>query len=130
MIANIGLGELLWSLFVIYLMVMYFIIVFTVVFDVFRSDDLSGGKKAFWAIALLIFPFVTMIAYLLTRGDGIGMRNLAAAERKKAAADTYIREVAGSGGGAASELEKAKALLDNGAISADEYTALKARILS
>ena len=45
MLAELGLGELLWSLLVIYLMVMYLVIVFTVIFDIFRSEDLSGLKK-------------------------------------------------------------------------------------
>ena len=130
MLANIGLGELLWSLLVIYLMVMYFVIVFTVIFDVFRSDDLSGFKKALWAFALLIFPIITMLLYLIIRGNGMGKRSQAAAQAAKADTDAYIRSVAGSGGSVATELEKAKALLDSGAISADDYAALKAKILA
>lgn len=129
MLANIGLGELLWSLLVIYLMVMYFVIVFTVIFDVFRSDDLSGFKKALWAFALLIFPIITMLLYLIIRGNGMGKRSQAAAQAAKADTDAYIRSVAG-GGSVASELEKAKALLDSGAITADDYAALKAKILA
>ena len=60
MIARIGLGELLWSLLVIYLMVMYVIIVFTVYVDIFRSDDLSGAKKAIWVLGLLFFPIISL----------------------------------------------------------------------
>ncbi|MEY4231314.1 MAG: hypothetical protein RLZZ362_2163 [Actinomycetota bacterium] len=130
MLANIGLGELLWSLLVIYLMVMYFVIVFTVIFDVFRSDDLSGFKKALWAFALLFFPIITMLVYLIVRGNGMGQRSQAAAQAAKADTDAYIRSVAGGGGSVASELEKAKALLDSGAISAEDYAALKAKILA
>jgi hypothetical protein len=131
MLANIGLGELLWSLLVIYLMVMYFVIVFTVIFDVFRSDDLSGFKKALWAFALLLFPIITMLLYLIIRGGGMGQRSQAAAQAAKADTDAYIRSVAGSGSGnVASELEKAKALLDSGAITADDYANLKAKILA
>lgn len=132
MLANIGLGELLWSLLVIYLMVMYFVIVFTVIFDVFRSDDLSGVKKALWAFALLFFPIITMLLYLIVRGGGMGQRSQAAAQAAKADTDAYIRSVAGNTGGAsvASELEKAKALLDSGAITAEDYANLKAKILA
>lgn len=130
MLANIGLGELLWSLLVIYLMVMYFVIVFTVIFDVFRSDDLSGFKKALWAFALLFFPIITMLLYLIIRGGGMGQRSQAAAQAAKADTDAYIRSVAGGGSSVASELEKAKALLDSGAISADDYASLKAKILA
>ena len=130
MLAALGLGELLWSLLVIYLMVMYLVIVFTVIFDIFRSDDLSGLKKAIWVIALLLFPFITLVVYLITRGDGLGQRNLAAAQQSKATADDYIRSVAAPGGGVATEIEKAKGLLDSGAITADEFASIKSRLLS
>lgn len=126
MIANLGLGELLWSLLVVYLMVMYVIIVFTVYVDIFRSDDLSGGKKAIWVLGLLFFPIISLVVYLVTRGDGVGMRQLA---REKS--------TSGAGGGSvpppptpATELSVAKQLLDAGTISAAEFDQIKARVLS
>lgn len=127
MIANIGLGELLWSLLLLYFMVMYFIVSFTIVLDIFRSD-MSGGKKAVWFVLWLFLPVITMIVYLIKHGDDLAKRNLLAAKRQKDMTDTYIREAAGTGG-AASELEKAKSLLDSGAIDADDYAKLKAKIL-
>ena len=133
MLADIGLGELLWSLLVLYVMVMYLVIVITVIFDIFRSDDMSWVKKAIWVIALLLFPFVTLVVYLIARGDGLGQRNMAAAQRSKADSDDYIRSVAGSGGGSggiATELEKAKGLVDSGAITADEFAIIKTRLLA
>ena len=127
MIARIGLGELLWSLLVIYLMVMYVIIVFTVYVDIFRSDDLSGGKKAIWVLGLLFFPIISLVVYLVTRGDGVGMRQLAREKDSKG----------GSVGGSvpppptpATELSVAKQLLDAGTISAAEFEQIKARVLS
>lgn len=121
MIANVGLGEILWSLLVVYLMVMYIIVVFTVWLDIARSDDLSGGMKAVWVLGLLIFPIISLIVYLLTRGDGLGMRRL---ERERGSAP----------GGPppptpATELSVAKQLLDSGAISAAEFEQIKARVL-
>ena len=127
MLARIGLGELLWSLFVIYLMIMYFVIVFSIIADIFRSD-MSGGKKAVWTILLFFFPVITMIVYLIKNGDSMGKRNMEAAQRQKEMTDNYIREAAGTGN-AASELEKAKSLLDSGAIDAADYAKLKAKIL-
>jgi hypothetical protein len=131
MLADINLGEILWSLLVIYLMIMYFVVVITVIFDIFRSNDLSGWAKALWAIALIFLPIITLLVYLVRRGDGIGKRNLADAERAKAQTDAYIRSVApAAAGGAASELEKAKGLLDGGAITQAEFDALKAKLLA
>lgn len=124
MIANVGLGEILWSLLIVYLMVMYIVVVFTVWLDIARSDDLSGGMKAVWVLGLLIFPIVSLVVYLLTRGDGLGMRRL---EREQAS---------GRGSSApppptpATELQVAKQLLDQGAISAAEFEQIKARVLS
>jgi hypothetical protein len=43
--------------------------------------------------------------------------------------DSYVQSVAGSGGGA-SELAKAKELLDSGAINQEEYEKLKAKVLA
>ena len=128
MIARIGLGELLWSLLVLYFMVMYIIVSITIVIDIFRSD-MSGKAKAVWAVCWLFFPIITMIVYLIKHGDDLAKRNLRAAQQQKEMTDAYIREAAGTGG-AASELEKAKALHDSGAISADEYATLKAKILA
>ena len=123
MIARVGLGEILWSLLVIYVMVMYFIIVLTVWIDIFRSDDISGGKKALWILGLLFFPIISLVAYLLTRGDGFGMRQMA-------------RETNKSQGGfvpppptPATELSVAKQLLDSGTITAAEFEQIKARVL-
>ena len=128
MLARIGLGELLWSLLVLYLMVMYLIITFSIITDIFRSD-ISGGKKALWAAALFFFPVITMIVYLVKNGDAMAKRNVKVVQQQKEYTDAYIREAAGTGG-PASELEKAKALLDSGAIDADDYAKLKARILA
>lgn len=128
MLARIGLGELLWSLLVLYFMVMYLVITFSIITDIFRSD-MSGGKKALWAAALFFFPVITMIVYLVKNGESMAKRNVKAVEQQKELTDAYIREAAGTGG-PASELEKAKALLDSGAIDADDYAKLKARILA
>ncbi len=124
MIANVGLGEILWSLLLIYLMVMYIVIVFTVWLDIIRSDDLSGGMKAVWVLGLLIFPIISLVVYLLTRGDGLGMRNL---ERDGGRAQSATAPPAAT---PATELNVAKQLLDSGAISAAEFEQIKARVLS
>lgn len=128
MFAAIGLGELLWSLFVVFVMVQYLILLVTVVIDVFRSEDLSGARKALWALGLFFFPLLSVIAYLVARGDGIGERSHERARQSQQAVDTYIRGVARTAS-PATELQAAKVLLDDGTITADEYETLKARIL-
>jgi hypothetical protein len=44
--------------------------------------------------------------------------------------DDYVKSVAGSGGGAAAEIDKAKQLLDSGAITQAEFDAIKAKAIA
>lgn len=127
MIAAIGLGELLWSLLVLYIIIQVIIVTVVVVLDVFRSDDLGGAAKAMWVLALLVFPLVTVIVYLFARGDGIGERNLARVSQVPPPPPGYPPPPPP---GAASELQVAKRLLDEGTISASEFDDLKRRLLA
>jgi len=130
-IADIDLGDVLWSLLLIYLMVMYFVLVFVLLVDLFRDDEVSGLAKAIWTIALVLVPFVTLVVYLITRGRGMGKRSAARAAQEQQETDAYMKALtSNSGGGLASELEKAKILHDAGAITDGEYEALKAKLLA
>ena len=123
----LSLGEFLWSLLVIFFMVVYFMMLFQVIVDVFRRKDASGGKKALWLIALLIFPLVGLLAYMFTNGDSMTSRNVQEMQRSQERFDDYVRETAG---GSAAEIEKAKGLLDSGAISQAEFDRLKSKALA
>ncbi|MBX3313238.1 MAG: SHOCT domain-containing protein [Actinobacteria bacterium] len=123
MIADVGLGELLWSLLVLYLIVHLLIVTFIVVMDLIRSDDLSGFAKAAWAVVLLFFPLLGLLAYLVGRGDGIGARNLA---REQAALPPPPPAPAS----VTAELESAARLHEAGSLSDDEFRAIKAKLLS
>ncbi len=129
--ALLSLGEFLWSLLVIFFMVIYFMMLFYVIVDIFRRHDASGGKKALWLLFLLIFPLIGLLAYMITNSDGIAQRNISAAKQQQEQFDSYVRQTAGgSGGGAAHEIEKAKGLLDSGAITQDEFNTIKTKALS
>jgi predicted PurR-regulated permease PerM len=123
----LSLGEFLWSLLVIFFMVVYFMMLFQVIVDVFRRKDASGGKKALWLIALLILPLVGLLAYMFTNGDSMTSRNVQEMQRSQERFDDYVRETAG---GSAAEIEKAKGLLDSGAISQAEFDRLKSKALA
>jgi len=106
-------------------------VLFQIVGDLFRDHTVSGGMKAVWILCLIFFPFITMVVYLIARGHGMAERHLAAAQGMKAQQDEYIRSVAGSGGSSASdEIARAKSLLDSGAITQQEFDALKAKALA
>lgn len=128
MIAAIGLGELLWSLLVLYVIVHVLIATFVVVLDLIRSDDLSGWAKAGWAVVLLFLPMLGLLAYLVLRGDGIAGRNKAEAEEAKAEFDAYVRTTAGTPA-IGTELEAAARLRDAGTITDAEFDAIKAKLI-
>jgi hypothetical protein len=96
--------------------------------DVFRRRDASGGKKAGWLILLFIVPFVSLIAYMLMNSEGMAQRQQDLMEARG-----YRPSGGGNGGGGsgpASEIASAKALLDSGAISQEEYQSIKSRVLA
>jgi hypothetical protein len=103
-----------------------------VLMDVFRRHDLSGWGKAGWTLLVIVLPFLGVLIYLIAHGQEMGQRDLEMARASRAQFDEHIRTVAGSGGadGAASEVAKAKSLLDSGAITQSEYESLKAKALS
>ncbi|MFN8102972.1 MAG: SHOCT domain-containing protein [Acidimicrobiia bacterium] len=115
---------------VIFFMVVYFMILFSVLIDLFRSHDLSGWAKALWVIAILVFPFLSILIYLIARGSSMGKRSMQAQQEAQKEFDSYVQSVAGSGTSAADQIAKAKQLLDDGAITQEEYDALKQSAIS
>ena len=125
----LSLGEFLWSLLVIFFMVIYFMMLFQVIVDVFRRQDASGGKKALWLIFLLVVPLVGLLIYMIANGEGMTERNVQVMRDSQQQFDDHVRTVAATSG-SAGEIEKAKELLDSGAISQDEFDRLKAKALA
>jgi hypothetical protein len=123
---DISFGEFLWSLLIIFFMIVFFVILFHVLIDIFRSHDLSGWEKALWVVFIIILPFLGLLVYLIARGDEMRDREIAAAQDSQRQFDTYVQSVAG---GPANEIAQAKSLLDAGAISQEEYDAIKAKAL-
>ena len=76
--------------------VMYLVILFQIIGDLFRDRHLSGWWKALWLVALVFVPFLTALVYLIARGRGMAERNAERMERARADTDAYIRDVAGA----------------------------------
>ncbi len=121
------LGNTIWYALMIIVFISYLFALFAIVGDVFRDRELGGGWKAVWIFFLIFFPFITALIYLIARGNGMARRAEAQAKQSKDATDAYIRSVAGS---PTEEIAQAKSLLDSGAITAEEFAALKAKALS
>src|SRR3954463_2972176 len=103
--------------------VIWFWLLITVFADIFRRHDIGGGAKVLWMIFVIVLPFLGVFIYLLTQNESINERNVKQAQTQKAQFDEYVRETAG-GSGVAAEIEKAKGLLDSGAINQAEYDAI------
>ena len=121
--------DIVWTMFIFFAWVIWFWLLITIFADIFRRRDTSGGIKVLWCIFVIIVPFLGVFIYLLVNHDGMAERNMRHAEAQQARFDQHVRDVAGSSGGAANEIEKAKALLDSGAITQAEYDAIKQKAL-
>jgi hypothetical protein len=121
--------DVLWTMFIFFLWVVWFWLLFTVFIDVFRRHDISGGKKALWLIFVIILPFLGVFIYIISQNDGMTQRNLDRAKAQQAQFDQYVRETAG-GSGAATEIANAKQLLDQGAITQAEFDSIKQKALA
>ncbi|MCB1271134.1 MAG: SHOCT domain-containing protein [Microthrixaceae bacterium] len=132
LLADINLGEIFWSLLVIFFMVIYFMIIFSIFGDLFRSKDLGGLAKALWVLFIFVFMFVGPLVYLIVRGNKMGERALAAQADAQKQLQDYAQTVVSQTGGdtPADHIAKAKELLDSGAINQQEFEALKAKALS
>ncbi|GAB2852578.1 SHOCT domain-containing protein [Microbacterium insulae] len=124
-----SLGDLIWWFLWVFVFVAYLFALFAVISDLFRDHELSGWWKAVWIIFLIFVPFLTLLVYLIARGNGMAKRGAAEANQIQAAQDAYIKSVATSAS-PSDEIAKAKGLLDSGTITQAEYDAIKAKALS
>lgn len=120
--------DLLWLIASTFVFVAYLLVLFHIVVDLFRDTGLGGFAKAVWVIGLIFVPVLTSIIYLIARGSGMAERQQDALRKAKAQTDAYIREVASKS--PAEQIADAKALLDAGTITADEFARLKAKALA
>ena len=121
--------DVLWSMLVFFLWVAWFMLLFHVVGDVFRRRDASGLNKTAWLIFILFVPFLGVFVYLIANSDDMARRNVEQMQAARSETDSYIRSVAASDAPAA-EIERAKGLLDTGAITQAEFDAIKAKALA
>jgi Short C-terminal domain/Phospholipase_D-nuclease N-terminal len=119
--------DVLWTIVLFFCWVAWIWIVITVFIDLFRRHDISGWGKAGWVVFVVVLPFLGVLVYLIAQHDGMRERSMKEARDQRQAFDQYVRETAG---GPTSEIAKAKELLDSGAITQEEFEALKARALS
>jgi hypothetical protein len=121
--------DVLWTMIVFFAWVIWIWILISILTDLFRRHDISGWSKALWTIFLIFLPFLGVLVYLIAEGKNMTQRRVTEAQVAQTEFDHYVRKVAADGG-TAGEIERAKRLLDTGAINQEEFDALKAKALS
>jgi len=121
--------NILWTMIIFFAWVCWIMLIFRVFADLFRRQDASGWTKAAWTVFVILLPFAGVLIYLIANGAEMGRRDVQQARDAQAQFDEHVKSVAGSAGPAA-EIDKAKRLLDDGAIDQTEYDALKAKALA
>jgi hypothetical protein len=125
--------SIIWIVVWSFLFIAYLMIFFRIITDLFSDHEVSGWVKAIWIIALIFVPFLTALIYLIFRGKGMAERQMGRMREMQSQQAAYIRDVAAQSGGsksAADSIADAKALLDNGTITAAEFDKLKAKALA
>jgi phospholipase D-like protein/putative oligomerization/nucleic acid binding protein len=122
--------NILWTMIIFFAWVIWIWMMIGILTDVFRRRDLSGWGKAGWTVFLIVLPFLGALIYLVLHHDGMADRSVKQAQVAQAEFNDYVKTVAKNGGGAAAEIEKAKSLLDSGAIDQSEFDTLKAKALA
>ena len=118
-----------WTIFMIFLWVIWFWVLITIFIDLFRSHDLSGWAKALWFIFILILPLIGVLVYLIARGGKMHERQVRDAKVQEREFRQYVQEAAGSQT-PADQLAKLADLRDRGVITAEEFDREKAKILA
>ena len=118
-----------WDILIFFAWVIFIWIAITVLVDVFRRHDISGWQKAGWVVLVALLPWIGVLTYLLFNHTEMAERRAQDSQTAQTQFDHYIRHAAGTGG-PASEIAKAKQLLDDGTITQAEFDAIKAKALA
>lgn len=121
-------GEFLWSLLIIFFMIMYFMVLFSVIIDLFRNKNMGGFAKALWILFLIFIPLLSLLIYVIVYGRSMATRQQEAVVEAQQEQAAYIKQVAGTS--PAEQIAQAQQLLQSGAISQQEFDAIKAKALS
>ena len=128
MLAAYSFGDVMYSMLVFFLWILWFWLLFTVFGDLFSRHDIGGWAKAGWSVFVIILPFLGVFIYLIAEGKSMGERAMQRAQGQQRQMDDYVRSVASSG--PTDQIAKGKELLDSGAITQAEFDQIKAKALA
>ena len=121
--------SVMWTLLVIFGWVIWFWLLIVIFGDLFRRHDISGWAKAAWTIFVIVLPFIGVLIYMVSQSKGMAERQTAQTQAAQTQFDQYVKSVA-SDQSPATQIEKAKSLLDSGSITKDEFDEIKRRAIA
>ena len=121
--------SVMWTLLVIFGWVIWFWLLIVIFGDLFRRHDIGGWAKAAWTIFVIVLPFIGVLIYMVSQNKGMAERQTAQAQAAQTQFDQYVKSVA-SDQSPATQIEKAKSLLDSGSITKDEFEEIKRRAIA
>ncbi|MEU3661427.1 SHOCT domain-containing protein [Streptomyces sp. NPDC032940] len=119
-----------WTMLILFLWIMWFILLFRVVADIFRDNGLSGWAKGGWLVFCILLPFLGVFVYVVARGRNMGHREAAQARAQRDEFDDYIRRTAAGGRSSVDELARLAEIRDRGAITDEEFRKAKEMVLA
>jgi len=128
--ASYPLADAIWTMFVFFAWVIWFWLLITIFADLFRRSDISGWGKAGWTVLVLFLPLIGVLIYLISQGGAMTTRRVEEAEAAQQGFDSYVRSVASEGQAPTTQISQAKQLLDSGAITDEEFEAIKRKALA
>lgn len=124
-------GSFLLALLEFFLFFAWFMCLWWILGDIFRSRDIGGVAKTLWVLFVIVIPWLGVLVYMIARGHGMQQRHLEQVKAMQQAQIDYVRSVgADSSKSTAGEIASAKGLLDSGAITQAEFDQIKARALT
>jgi cbb3-type cytochrome oxidase subunit 3 len=131
-VADVSFIDIFWSMLWFFFLFIWIVILFHVLSDLFSDHSVSGGAKTLWVLFLVFLPFVAVLVYMFSRGQGMAERAAARQQRAQEQFADQVRNVAGNGAAAppAEQIARAKELLDAGTIDQSEFDRLKAKALA
>ncbi len=128
-LAEVSFADVFWSVLWFFFLLIWIVILFHVITDLFRDREMNGFTKFIWILFLIFLPFLAVLVYVLTRGDGMTERTIEAQKQANAQFADYVQSVS-SVGSPTEQIANAKELLDAGTINQAEFDQLKAKALA
>ena len=125
-------GSFLLALLEFFIFFAWFMCLWWIFGDLFRSHDLGGFAKTIWVLFIIVLPILGMLVYLIARGQGMADRAIESQQEQQRQQTEYIQSVAGRSPAStpADAIASAKALLDAGTITPQEFDQMKAKALA